>query len=117
MDITPNLTLTGTLYRNSPSLSASKAFADGYAAVKTGVRCRISQPAKQRAVVGLQPAADLNPVALFEPDEDVRDQDRITITAGTAGYVGTTWDLYAPVVPSVPLYLSATARRIETAAG
>lgn len=117
MDISPHLTLEGNLQRNTPTQGASKAFGDNYATVKSGVKCRISQPARQRAVIGLQPAADLNPIVQFLPDEDVRDQDRIVITGGTpAQHIGTTWDLYSPVVPSVPAYLSATGRRIVTAA-
>ncbi len=118
MDISGQLTLEATLSRNAPTQSASKAFADNYVVVKTGVRCRISQPARQRAVIGQQAVADLNPIVQFSPDEDVRDQDRILITCGTPEqYVDTVWDLFSPVIPSVPLYLSATARRIERASG
>jgi hypothetical protein len=115
--ISHGLTLTGTLQRNVPAAAASGAYADEYQPVRQ-VRLRISQPAKNRAVVGGQDVADLAPVALFEPDEDVRHGDRVVVTEGTpTQLIGTTWNLFSPVVPSVPAYLSATAQRILTASG
>jgi hypothetical protein len=118
MDITRHLTLVGVLQRNMPTETASGAWADAFVPVKQRVRCRISQPAKQRAVIGGQAVADLNPVVLFDPGQDIRDADRITITGGTPEQlVGSTWDLYSPVTPSVAAYVSATGRRIATAAG
>jgi hypothetical protein len=118
MDIEPHLTLRGTLKRNSPSQAASGAFADAYAAVKTGVKCRIGQPPRSRALIGGQDVSDQDPVIMFLPDEDVRIDDLIEITSGEPSYyVGSAWDIRVePVVPSVPVYKSATARRIVTAA-
>ena len=119
MDITPHLTLTGTLQRSSPTKTASGAFADAYATVNSKLRLRISQPSRNRVLIGGQEASDLDPVVLFEPDEDVRLNDRVLITGGMpTQHVGTEWMINtAPVLPSVPVYKSATARRIETANG
>ena len=119
MDIEPHLTLRANLLRSTPSQSSSGAFPDNYATVKTGVKCRISQPARARAVVGGQDVSDQDPIILFRPDEDVRIEDRIEITSGEPTYyVGSVWDIrVTPVVPSVPVYKSATGRRIMTASG
>jgi hypothetical protein len=115
--ISRHLTLIGNLQRNVPAATSTGGFADDYETVHEGVPCRISQPGKQRAVIGGQAVADLNPVVLFEPDLDVRDQDRLVITGGTpVQLIDTTWEIFSPVGPSVPIYVSATGRRIATAA-
>lgn len=113
MAFSDGLTSIVTVLRNAPVRTDSGAWIDTYSAAKTGVKCRISQPPQNRAVVGEADVSDQRSPLLFLPDEDIKHGDRITVTGGKPQQlIGASWDVFSPTIPAVPIYLSATGRRI-----